>query len=449
MATLASPAKPAPTLPATATAVTAVDRADDLTLTATVVSAAGALINESMSSQPTGSGNRKRQRKTDNRGRTTKNIKKSKGDILSQTQEDNDSDMDIQEADPRSRCKLCDDVIDTKDSALSAIVCDGCGRSSHVFCLGYDVEFDQTLKDLISIIGWKCHSCKCDELKRIKSLEQDCKTLRTEVSKLKTSYLTITKELNDVKLKLSSQASLPDSLNNMDGFPPLPSGKTNDSGVVDLQIFRGTPRANFPTNSQAIAKVVHNELIIKKQRENNLVVTGLKPSSTVSDKKLFEDLCSGNLNTTPSVNYCRRFGKQITGKVQPLLVVLPSADAAQFILSKAKLLRKSISEEIKLNVFINRHLTRAEVEAEYELREKRRVREGRKKDPTDAAAVIDAPPPSDVGISQPSSAYVKNKSKKDRSIASDSRSNDVITKAGIENNIRNDGEQPSHSAWGH
>ena len=53
----------------------------------------------------------------------------------------------------------CKESLDTADSPLSTVTCDGCGIRSHIFCLGYDdTSFGQIHLDLISIIlGWRCH----------------------------------------------------------------------------------------------------------------------------------------------------------------------------------------------------------------------------------------------------------------------------------------------------
>ena len=77
---------------------------------------------------------------------------------------------------------------------------------------------------------------------------------------------------------------------------------------------------------------------------------------------------------------CKRIGKLSEDKIQPLLVVLPSASLAENIVSKAKLLRKSESLYTSQHVYINRFLTKSEAEAEFEMRQKRRAREFKRKE---------------------------------------------------------------------
>jgi len=60
--------------------------------------------------------------------------------------------------------------------------------------------------------------------------------------------------------------------------------------------------------------------------------------------------------------------KITAGKVQPLLVVLRSAEQADKIMARAKNLRKSVHSVIQEKVFINRHLTDAQARAAYKLR---------------------------------------------------------------------------------
>ena len=107
-------------------------------------------------------------------------------------------------------------------------------------------------------------------------------------------------------------------------------------------------------------------------RVANLVVSGLQPLPSVADATMVTDLCRSELSIVPDIVHCRRLGKMITGRVQPLLVVLRSAVQADEIMVKAKILRKSTHSVIRDGVFFNRHLTDAQARAAFELRCRRR-----------------------------------------------------------------------------
>ena len=134
-----------------------------------------------------------------------------------------------------------------------------------------------------------------------------------------------------------------------------------------------------------VIKAVHGDLINKRNREKNIVITGLKPSSTIADKDLFRSLCASDLGIHPIPDpvSCRRLvstKKQAMGNsidpnhVHPLLVVFSCEEGANRILSNAKLLRQSSSDYVKASVYINRDLTKAEAAAEFEIRERRRAK---------------------------------------------------------------------------
>ena len=165
---------------------------------------------------------------------------------------------------------------------------------------------------------------------------------------------------------------------------------TEDAVNKDSSSWSSVVKTNTqtPTNNIHISdviKAVHGDLINKRNREKNIVITGLKPSSTIADKDLFRSFCASHLgiHPIPEPVSCRRLvssKKQAMGKsidpnhVHPLLVVFSCEEGANRILSNAKLLRQSSSDYVKASVYINRDLTKAEAAAEFELRERRRAK---------------------------------------------------------------------------
>jgi len=123
------------------------------------------------------------------------------------------------------------------------------------------------------------------------------------------------------------------------------------------------------------------DLSIRKQRSNNIVITGMQPAQSpeheikaVIDLLTVEfgwdtDLCPG-----VSVARCRRIGKPQDGKFQPLLVTLDTREQAEYYVKNASLLRHSNQPEIRNSVFINPDLTPSEAKAAFEIRQRRRQR---------------------------------------------------------------------------
>jgi hypothetical protein len=128
------------------------------------------------------------------------------------------------------------------------------------------------------------------------------------------------------------------------------------------------------SQSKSLLAAVHVELADKQRRRANVVVAGLKPIDGVSDADLFLQLCEVNLPLKPSIlsDKCRRLGKAIAGRVQPLLVPLTSEEAVSELLGCAPQLRKAEDVNIRSEVYINADLTPAESLAAWEARNRRR-----------------------------------------------------------------------------
>jgi hypothetical protein len=103
-----------------------------------------------------------------------------------------------------------------------------------------------------------------------------------------------------------------------------------------------------------------------------LIVSGLQPTPSRTDKSLFTDLCSAEFKFQPDIISLKRIGHPQPDKIQPLLVTLRNVDQAQRLISDARQLRKSTNAAVRNSIFINPNLTRAEAEAAYQARMHRR-----------------------------------------------------------------------------
>jgi hypothetical protein len=73
----------------------------------------------------------------------------------------------------------------------------------------------------------------------------------------------------------------------------------------------------------------------------------------------------------PDIKLTRRLGANSTG-IRPILITFARQDDASYVIDNARLLRDSRDDYIASSVFLNADLTRAEAQAAYEIRCRRR-----------------------------------------------------------------------------
>ena len=147
----------------------------------------------------------------------------------------------------------------------------------------------------------------------------------------------------------------------------LASATTNPCAVND-QSAQGAS-----TVAEVISKTMY---AIESQREEaqvkalNVIVSGLPPQSGVTDSVMFEQFCENNLTVKPRIARTRRLGRSDDGsRPAKLCVTLDSAESVRSLLESAVILRRSLSHS---HVFINKDLTKAQAEAAYKARCRKR-----------------------------------------------------------------------------
>lgn len=220
--------------------------------------------------------------------------------------------------------------------------------------------------------------CSCDAA--VAKLTNEVGQLRNTVNELKAQVEFLMSALGWT-LPQSTQSTPPSGSTTGDsssaGEPTTgPSGTSSDRGSASQLQYSDAVRR--PTNLQRtmrdnLVAAVYIDQKKKDSRAANIVVSGLPPQTRVADQTAVTDLCQDELGIVPDIVHCKRFGKEIAGKIQPLLVVLRSTDQADRILMQAKNLRNSSHDVIKSNVYINKHMTAAQSRAAYELRCQRRL----------------------------------------------------------------------------
>lgn len=97
------------------------------------------------------------------------------------------------------------------------------------------------------------------------------------------------------------------------------------------------------------------------------ILSGLKPNSG-SDSEAVEVLLHDELHVDVNVVSTLRLGVPLPNKVQILRATMGNNDEAADVISRAKLLRRSVDHYISNHVYINRDLTKAELQMAYENR---------------------------------------------------------------------------------
>jgi len=121
-----------------------------------------------------------------------------------------------------------------------------------------------------------------------------------------------------------------------------------------------------------ILSAVYADKNEKERRAKSVVVTDLADQSNVADKDLFHNICSSQFGIDLQIIICKRLGSTVEGRIQPLLVMLPSAQTASELVTMSKSLSRSTNVSLR-SMYINHNLTRAEARSAYELRCQRRT----------------------------------------------------------------------------
>jgi hypothetical protein len=249
------------------------------------------------------------------------------------------------------------------------LICVVCDEKYHGSCVGMTVPVVAALLKIVSSTGWVCQSCRSVAKKHMEKLLVGQSCLSLEVAQLKSDFL---------KLQQIVESSHQLVLNKCDEVasirPQQVDGNLLEWPQLQLQSTVAAEtgmNVNISSAENVMLAKVHTELNDKQRRVRNVVVRGLEQVDGVDDLSVFVNFCERNLPIKPAIDRCRRVGKTLPGKVQPLLVVLKNENAVTEILNCAPQLRKSTDEAAK-SVFINRDLTAAQALAAYQLRAARR-----------------------------------------------------------------------------
>ena len=216
------------------------------------------------------------------------------------------------------------------------------------------------------------------EISLLRGVISEQTLLISRLSRQMSSILTYL-ELSDETLSTSTSprqdettAPTTDSSNNQTAPPNDSTGVPSSSWTTD-EGRRKTSSTKHPTITTATMAAMYCEEAERNRRASSLIISGILPTNTPEDdKSSFIELCRSQFSIDVHVTFTKRLGKTMPGKIQPLLVSLPSQHDAQHVLSFARNLRHSSDDYIRTNVFINSNRTKAESEAAFRIRESRR-----------------------------------------------------------------------------
>ena len=121
---------------------------------------------------------------------------------------------------------------------------------------------------------------------------------------------------------------------------------------------------------QSVISAVYRDMKSIEKRARNVVVTGLIQETDMDDKQVVNDsdILPSAFGRTFDIVACRRLGKQVVGRVQPLLLTFKSGLDASYLIDHAKKLRNSSNPTVRSSVYINHDLTRAQAKEAYDRR---------------------------------------------------------------------------------
>ena len=212
-----------------------------------------------------------------------------------------------------------------------------------------------------------CHSCQKNE-SITESLKSELKQLKETVKYLSSQVEALTSSLGLMHID-STKSSLSEL-----SQAPTSNDRTAAAATRSYASVAAVSTSTIRDVHRSIVSVVYKDQEDKKKRANNIVVSGMIVDEQFEDKAVVAGMICHEFDRQVTVKSCRRLGRPAIGKVPNLLVSLSSAEDASYLVSNAKLLRRSQNEFVRKQIFINADLTPAEAKAAYELRCARRQR---------------------------------------------------------------------------
>ena len=253
--------------------------------------------------------------------------------------------------------------------------CSICSSCFHGDCLDFDPSTIDLIHAVFDSVPWVCDECK-DLARNARNKGKNSLKSKpnavTELDAVNARLVVLEQTVQKLERSLATNPNHSPGRTQPTDSHPLVSDQSNWTSIA----MGGKVDGKKATGTADLIKAVHKDLISQRERQKNIIVSGMKPSATIADKDLIKNLVGTHLGIIPipEPSFVRRLKTSSKDKIPPLLVCFPTETAATEILSQARNLRKSTSDYIKSNVYINRDLTKSEAAAAFEIREKRRIK---------------------------------------------------------------------------
>lgn len=205
--------------------------------------------------------------------------------------------------------------------------------------------------------------------------QQPQPVLRWRANPVSTPVPTLNTNIGD----FMSQSVMPssDARTSYNSYSSVPAGAAPAQSVAYANVTSRVPTQPLPQRQanphQDAVAALYVDLHDKERRASNVIVSGVTVVETVADGAIVNDLFRDELKLRLPIKRVQRLGRDASNKCRPLLVTMFSDSDADAIIEKAKDLRKSSNPQVRAKVFINPDMTRAEMQAAYEIRCQRRA----------------------------------------------------------------------------
>ena len=263
--------------------------------------------------------------------------------------------------------------------------CDMGAASLYEMCVSLRSQ-QMELKNEVSGLARRIEKCEVSDaatVNRVSVCEQNTTSLTIKVNNLKDSVL------NEVKAHLSLENTENNPLQTIkrDIITEVKAELGSTSKVPEQTSPWKTVNGPTPQFKDILRQEVREQKELEAIREN-LVISGIAESDSISDLDKVHKLLKDEMDIEPQIESIERCGKLRQDQEKPRLlkIRIVNTDTRKKILQKAKNLRDSDCEHIRNSVWIRPDQTRKQQEESKNLRDELRAR--RLQDPTKTLKII-------------------------------------------------------------
>ena len=276
-----------------------------------------------------------------------------------------------------SLCEVCKQLTSSTSIGTDSLQCCMCGLIFHGECLSIKSAHLPYLYIVVDIGGWCCTKCRSPGppivgakvalqqpvLPGSNLAQVNLTDLKAGIDDIKDNLKMLHDDLK--KIAAPSYASVVNKPRTK-SIAPDSQDSTTDADIT----------TDVPINVRSMISTIHSEMKAVNRRSTNVIVSGLKPRSDMSDVDLIKDLCFTHLTIAINVVTTRRLGKNVSGKTQLLLVQLDNSSTVTHLLQHVRSLRSSNDPYVRDHVYVNAHLSSEERKEAYLKRLQRRSASG-------------------------------------------------------------------------